>query len=411
MRTMTLIRHAHPDFPLHAHMCLGRTDLPLGAFGRMQAALFHEQIKGLSLGSVFSSPLLRCRETAAFIMSGAEIATVPDLMEQNMGIWDGLSFAEIQKRWPELHEKRGVDPLLVPEGAETLAQVQDRVLHVIQDLLTKTSGDITLITHASVIQAILAAWAGTPLAKSRFFRLPYVGCVQLVLGDDGRFAVNGIGGFISSMPAASDIASSFETAASSYQCLTFPVPPLTPALAESLLTAAAPGERILLHSRAVAGKALAIADALPLPLDRELLISAALLHDVARSYTQNKKAPQAEVPASTKNSNACCCKPDGKPSHAEMGADWICELGFSAAADLIRQHHDLLCKELNEASILYLADKCIRENTEVCLEERFTVSEAKCVTAEAKAAHAARQQIAFYLRDQVNALCGYELVR
>ena len=362
MRTMTLIRHAHPDFPLHAHMCLGRTDLPLGAFGRMQAALFHEQIKGLSLGSVFSSPLLRCRETAAFIMSGAEIATVPDLMEQNMGIWDRLSFAEIQKRWPELHEKRGVDPLLVPDGAETLAQVQDRFLHVIQDLLTKTSGDITLITHASVIQAVLAAWTGTPLAESRVFRLPYVGSVQLVLGDDGRFEGNNM-----------------------HQYLTFPVPPLTPALAEKLLKAAAPGEHILLHSRAVAEKALAIADALPLPLDRELLASAALLHDVARSQ--------------------------GKRSHAETGADWICELGYSAAADLIRQHHDLLRKELNEASVLYLADKCIREDKEVCLEERFAASEAKCVTAEAKAAHAARRQMAFFLRDQINALCGYELVR
>ena len=30
MRRVYLIRHGHPDFPLGAHMCLGRTDTPLG---------------------------------------------------------------------------------------------------------------------------------------------------------------------------------------------------------------------------------------------------------------------------------------------------------------------------------------------------------------------------------------------
>ena len=45
MRRVYLIRHGHPDFPLGAHMCLGRTDTPLGPLGRMQAALLGEELE------------------------------------------------------------------------------------------------------------------------------------------------------------------------------------------------------------------------------------------------------------------------------------------------------------------------------------------------------------------------------
>ena len=71
MRTLYLIRHGHPDFPLGAHVCLGVTDTPLGALGRMQAVLMAERMKGTALTAVFTSPLTRCRETAAGARSGA----------------------------------------------------------------------------------------------------------------------------------------------------------------------------------------------------------------------------------------------------------------------------------------------------------------------------------------------------
>ena len=81
-RTIYLIRHGHPDFPLGAHMCLGRTDTPLGALGRMQACLLGKELGDKDL-SVFTSPLTRCRQTAAPL--GGEAVPVPDLAEQNMG--------------------------------------------------------------------------------------------------------------------------------------------------------------------------------------------------------------------------------------------------------------------------------------------------------------------------------------
>ena len=352
MRKLYLIRHAHPDFPLGAHMCLGRTDTPLGPLGQMQACLLGRALSGAGLRTVFSSPLTRCRQTAAPL--GLPLVTVDALAEQDMGPWDGLDFVRIREQWPELYTRRASEPLLVPPGAESLAQVRRRVMPALEGCLQNSDGDIAVAAHASVIQAILAEVCAIPLEESRPLRPPYGSWA--ILDYDGSLRLQS-GGILPELPLTAD-------------------------LAEALLEAAAPGEQIAAHCRAVSAEALRIARALPLALDRELLVSAALLHDVARSRSE----------------------------HARLGAAWLRELGYDKAAGLVEQHHDLQSETIDEAAVLYLADKCVREDRRVPLEERFAESARRCTTPEAVAAHARRRETAIRLRDQVNALCGRVLV-
>jgi len=351
MRRLYLIRHGHPDFPLGAHMCLGRTDTPLGPLGRMQALLLGEALRAERL-SVFASPLARCRETAAPL--GAAAVLVPALAEQDMGPWDGLDFETIRASWPELYARRRSEPLLVPPGAESLAQVQRRVLPALRDCLDRGTGDLAVVAHASVIQTILAEVCGVPLEESRPLRIPYAS--YAVLRWDGAMRME--------------------------REAVRPCPPLTRTLAEKLLTAAAPGAQVEAHCRAVAAEALRIAQALPLKLDPELLAAAALLHDIARR----------------------------EKDHALLGAAWLRELGYDGAAVIAAQHHDLLCETIDEAAILYLADKCLRDDRRVTIEERFAGSAARCRTPEAKAAHTVRRETALRLRDEVNRICGRTVV-
>lgn len=352
MRKIYLIRHAHPDFPLNAHVCLGRTDTPLGPLGRMQARLLAERLRGAELTEVFSSPLSRCRETAAAL--GREIVFVDALAEQDMGVWDGLDFEEIRLRWPELYARRAAEPMLPPPGAEGMEAVQRRVLPALRGCLERSRGDIAVVAHAFVIQAILAQIHGIALEESRPLRPPYTGCVFLRYDGELR------------QDAQANL----------------PEIPLTAALAEKLLDAADPGERIKAHCRAVAAEALRLAQALPLPLDREKLTAAALLHDAART----------------------------EKNHARLGAEWLRALGYDAAAALVEQHHDLKSETLDEAAILYLADKCVREDRRVPLAERFAESEKRCADEEARAAHARRRADAERIQKQINTLCGRRVV-
>lgn len=352
MRKVCLIRHGHPAFPLGAHVCLGRTDTPLGPLGRMQAVTLAEALRGESFDTVFSSPLVRCRETAAPLGKGPRL--VDALAEQDMGPWDGLDFSEIRARWPELYARRASEPLLVPPGAEPLAEVQRRVIPALERCVRESEGDIAVVAHASVIQALLADIERIPLEESRPLRPPYTGCVFLAWN----------GGFSPEVHSFS------------------PCAPLTPALAEKLLRAAAPGERVEAHCRAVAKEALRIARALPSTLDEKLLHAAALLHDAAR----------------------------GEAQHAACGAAWLRELGYGPAAALVERHHDWESGPLDEAAVLFLADKLIREDERVGLEARFAESESRCTTAEARAAHARRLKAARELKNRIDTACGYEVV-
>ena len=171
MRKIYLARHGHPDFLPGARICLGRTDVPLGSLGRMQACLLGEILQQKKISAVFASPLARCRQTAEALH--LPVTFVPDLVEQNMGCWDGMNFDSIRAAYPELYHARKGNPLLVPEGAETLEEVKNRAMQAVRCCLENSTGDIAVVAHASVIQAILSVIAGIPLAESFSLRLPY----------------------------------------------------------------------------------------------------------------------------------------------------------------------------------------------------------------------------------------------
>ncbi len=344
-RAVYLIRHAHPDFPYGERRCVGgRTDLPLGALGRMQASLLPSLPELRDLNAVFCSPLSRARETALPLCSSPRVT--PGLEEQDMGVWDGLSFREIKERFPELYAARESDPSLLPEGAESMAAVRERMRLALRRCLEESEGSIAVVSHRTALASLIGRR-----------ELLLHGSVTVLCADDGAFTVGAVG--------------------------LRPCPPLTRELADTLLSAAAPGDEVTAHCRAVAAEALRIAEALPLGLDHELLVSAALLHDVAR----------------------------GEKDHAALGAAWLRELGYEKAADIVRLHHDPDGTEIDEAAVVYLADKAVRGSERVPIAERFAASEKKCTTPEARAAHAWRYETAEAIREKINRLCGAELIR
>ena len=151
MRKVYLVRHGHPDIPLGERWCLGRTDLPLAAVGRMQAALlpFDPELTGKP---VFSSYLMRAIETARPLC--AEPRIVPGLEEQDLGEWDGLPFSEIMVRWPELYAAREKNPDVWPESAETPESVRHRMHRAVLSCLQESEGDIVIVSHKSAIDSM-----------------------------------------------------------------------------------------------------------------------------------------------------------------------------------------------------------------------------------------------------------------
>lgn len=335
MRYVYLIRHAMPDIPLGERWCVGRTDLPLGTVGRMQAALL-PYVPELCEKPVFCSHLSRAVDTARPLCPDPMIRE--GLEEQDMGVWDGLSFTEIQSLYPELYAAREHNPSLWPESAEDMESVGKRMHAAVQLCLEESEGDIVIVSHKSAIDSItgsrpkllhtsvsLLAWDGKALKPLEIGRVPH--------------------------------------------------PELTEEVCMAVLRAAHTPEHVVAHCRSVAEEAICLASQTPPtcpPMDEKLLFAAAMLHDIARS----------------------------EPKHAETGAAWIRALGYPEVADVIALHHDWEGGALNEAAVLFLADKYIQGERHVTLEERFSASAAKCETQEAREAHSRRYQTALNLEKQ-----------
>jgi broad specificity phosphatase PhoE len=139
--------------------------------GIHQARCVGRALRPYLLSGVYCSPLKRARETAQLI--GAELDTpvevIEALSEIDTGLWTGFTWEQVGERWPEesraFHEDPGTHGYL---GGETLAQVHNRVLPVVQGLVTRHQGETFLIvSHGVVNRVLLAHWLGVPLRHAR----------------------------------------------------------------------------------------------------------------------------------------------------------------------------------------------------------------------------------------------------
>lgn len=356
MRSIYLVRHGLPDFPGGMRVCLGHTDFGLSAVGRMQALLAASFLAELDVSAVFCSRLLRAVQTAEPL---GDAKITDGLEEMHFGEWDGLSFKEISERWPELYAARGLDMSIQPAGAESFGHARARFSSALRGILERSTGNVAVVSHASVMQAFLSDVAGKDLPPGREL-FPYGSISELRLEGDG-FSIEYTGAV--------------------------PRPPLSEALCLKLLAAAGTPEHIIRHSRAVSEEALRIGKALSengINLNMNLIFSGALLHDIARTEKE----------------------------HWKVGADWLKTLGYPCEAEVVGAHNsDSVFQLPDEAAVLAAADRVISEDELVGLHEKFRRSAARCRSEEAKEAHARRYRAAQENAKTINRLCGREIIK
>ena len=151
MKRVYLIRHGLPDFPRGRKMCLGSTDIPMGEVGLAQAAEMSLRLPPVT--AVFSSPLTRAVQTAGTI--GLPITIVEGLREMDAGQWDGLTFDEIRRRYPELYAARGRDHTLPIPGSEASYAALSRFSAAMKTAAEAAPGDFAVVAHGGIIALFL----------------------------------------------------------------------------------------------------------------------------------------------------------------------------------------------------------------------------------------------------------------
>jgi len=148
MSSLYLIRHEEPEM---RGRFIGRTDPPLTPEGRAAAAA---KLGRLDVRIIYSSPMQRARETAGAI-GCAETIVLPELAEIDFGEWEGLSWDEIERRWPGTAARKVEDWLgVTTPGGEAWRDFCARVDRALERILAGPR-PAAIVAHM-VVNAALA---------------------------------------------------------------------------------------------------------------------------------------------------------------------------------------------------------------------------------------------------------------
>jgi broad specificity phosphatase PhoE len=138
--------------------------------GRQQAAQVARSLSKKGLVAIFSSDLLRARETADALaaLTGLEVQLDPRLREIHQGQWQGMLVTEIQERYGEAFQRRRDDPLNVaPPGGETVLQVKERVVDAIEDIVRQYPRErVAVVSHGFALAVIQVHYQNRPVTDA-----------------------------------------------------------------------------------------------------------------------------------------------------------------------------------------------------------------------------------------------------
>ncbi len=181
-----LVRHALVE-PSARAILYGSMDVALCDMALREEAALHRWL-ALRLpvpARWFVTPLSRTRATAAAIFAAGhpeqELAEEPDLAEQHLGDWQGITHEALVERlrhpahpfWPHAADER-------PPGGESMDNVRLRVGAVMERLSAECRGqDVVVVAHGGSIRAALAHAMGLSAQQALGFSVKNLGLTRL----------------------------------------------------------------------------------------------------------------------------------------------------------------------------------------------------------------------------------------
>ena len=204
MSGMWLVRHGSLP-PNPERRMVGARDIALSDAGRDQIRAMARQfvpelVQGMvrgagqgmaqGIGAVICSDLDRCRETAALLLESMDKIGVqgrpplhvePGLREICLGLWQGMTKAEIERTWPGAYAARGQNMAhFCPPQGESFMQAQRRALAALARWRRAyPCATLLVVSHAGIIGSLLAHYMALPLRH--VLQIPqYYGCRAFV---------------------------------------------------------------------------------------------------------------------------------------------------------------------------------------------------------------------------------------
>lgn len=154
--TFYLVRHGEAENNVRhiLNSAPVKKEYSLTARGREQVATTAQYLSTVQADALFSSPILRAKETATMIAAATGLPIVFDnrLWEVGMGRFNGRPQAELLKKYPEPQMRLSPD---VEDNMESILHVRSRLDDFLDDLKEKYVGKtVILVSHGDPLEQL-----------------------------------------------------------------------------------------------------------------------------------------------------------------------------------------------------------------------------------------------------------------
>lgn len=185
MLKLYLVRHGETEWNREKRY-LGHANMDLNGQGKVEAEKLRSALGQVEFRACYASDLVRTQKTAEIIVDKKTLVQgEPALRELNFGNWEGLTYGEITKRYPEELElwvdSQGRTSSF---GGEDLGDLEVRVSMWLNTLLsTRPTGDVLIVSHGGPLRVLLCLLLGISTGKHWQFTIETGGLAVVEIHD------------------------------------------------------------------------------------------------------------------------------------------------------------------------------------------------------------------------------------
>jgi probable phosphomutase (TIGR03848 family) len=161
MTLLLLVRHGHTD-AAGKRLTGWAPGIHLNAHGREEADALLTRLEEIPVDAIYSSPLERCRETAAPLAHARRLSVRirRGLIETGYGDWTGRTISQLRRTTLWKTVERTPSAVRFP-GGESLLEVQARAVDEMNQIAAgHPNGTVVVVSHSDPIRLFIAHVAG-----------------------------------------------------------------------------------------------------------------------------------------------------------------------------------------------------------------------------------------------------------
>ncbi len=191
MGTIILVRHGENDWSKKNKLAGRIAGVHLNEAGHQQAQAAAQRLAALPIKAIYSSPVTRCIETAAYIADTHHLTLlhVDEVGEVAYGDWEGAKLKKLAKKPLWRAVQFFPSRARFPQG-EALREVQFRAIQAVEELAARHEKEmIVIVSHADIIRLLLAHYLGVHIDLFQRLVISPASASVLALSADGPVRV------------------------------------------------------------------------------------------------------------------------------------------------------------------------------------------------------------------------------